>query len=62
MDDKEELTQAIGHYRSDKDFKPITEDIACPIRDKFARDKYGTDIIIVGCNSFIEKIMIGKIN
>ena len=55
MDDKEELTQAIGHYRSDKDFKPITEDIACPIRDKFARDKYGTDIIIVGCNSFIEK-------
>lgn len=55
MDDEGNLTQAIGHYRSDEDFKPITEDIACPIRDKFARDKYGTDIIIVGCNSFIEK-------
>lgn len=55
MDDEGSLTQAIGHYRSDKDFKPITEDIACPIRDKFARDKYGTDIIIVGCNSFIDK-------
>ena len=55
MDDNDELTQAIGHYRSDIDYKPITEDIACPIRDKFARYKYGTDIIIVGCNSFIEK-------
>lgn len=54
-DEDGELTQAIGHYRSDDNFKPITEDIACPIRDKFARNKYGTDIIIVGCNSFIEK-------
>lgn len=55
MDDNDELTQAIGHYRSDIGYKPITEDITCPIRDKFARDRYGTDIIIVGCNSFIEK-------
>ncbi len=55
MDNQNELTQAIGHYRSDTNYKPITDDIACPIRDKFARDKFGTDIIIVGCNSFIEK-------
>lgn len=55
MDDGNDLTQAVGHYRSDKGYKPITEDIACPIRDKFARNLYGTDIIIVGCNSFIEK-------
>lgn len=55
IDDQNDLTQAIGHYRSDKDYKPITDDIVCPIRDTFARDKYGTDIIIVGCNSFIEK-------
>lgn len=55
MDDNNELTQAIGHYRSDVGYKPITEDIACTMRDKFARNRYGTDIIIVGCNSFIEK-------
>lgn len=55
IDEDGELTQAIGHYRSDNDYKPITEDIKCSIRDKFARDKHGTDIIIVGCNSFIEK-------
>lgn len=55
MDDNNELTQAIGHYRSDVGYKPITEDIACTMRDKFARIRYGTDIIIVGCNSFIEK-------
>ena len=59
LDSNNKPTQAIGHYRSDDtsndNYKPITEDIACPIRDKFARDKYGTDIIIVGCNSFIEK-------
>lgn len=55
VDDNNELTQAIGHYRSDEHYKPITKDIACPIRDMFARKKYGTDIIIVGCNSFIEK-------
>lgn len=55
MDNNNELTQAIGHYRSDRGFMPITEDISCRIRDKFIRDKHGTDIIIVGCNSFIEK-------
>jgi len=55
LDANNNLTQAIGHYRSDEDYKPITEDIDCPIRDKFARNLYGTDIIIVGCNSFIEK-------
>jgi len=59
LDDDNKLTQAIGHYRSDDNtddnYKPITEDIKCPMRDKFARDKHGTDIIIVGCNSFIEK-------
>ncbi len=55
IDEDQELTQAIGHYRSNCNFRPITEDIECPIRDKFARDKHGTDIIIVGCNSFIEK-------
>lgn len=53
--EKGDPTQAIGHYRSDEGYNPITEDIDCPIRDKYKRDKYGTDIIIVGCNSFIEK-------
>lgn len=49
-----EATQGIGHYRSTKDYKPITSDIACCFRDEFTRDKYGTDIIIVGCEKLTE--------
>lgn len=47
-------TQGIGHYRSTKDYKPITSEMTCAFRDKFAREQYGTDIIIVGCEKLTE--------
>ncbi len=47
-------TQGIGHYRSTDDYKPITPEISCMLRDKYQRTEYGTDIIVGGCNKFIE--------
>lgn len=47
-------THGTGHYRSNIEYKPITSEISCSFRDKFARDKYGTDIIIVGCEKLTE--------
>lgn len=43
-------TQSIGHYKViDQEIgKPITENDYCPIRDLFKREKYGTDVVIVG--------------
>lgn len=47
-------TQGIGHYRSTEDYKPITSEIICSFRDKYSRERHGTDIIIVGCEKLIE--------
>lgn len=46
-------TQSIGHYRCEKNYKPITTDVACTFRDRFKRSEYGTDLIIMGCNNLI---------
>jgi len=53
-DNKMVATQGIGHYRSTESYRAITSEIDCCFRDKFTRDKYGTDIIIVGCEKLNE--------
>ncbi|MDR1168518.1 MAG: hypothetical protein LBK53_06500 [Heliobacteriaceae bacterium] len=54
-EDNKTATQGIGHYRSTEKYKPVTADIECGFRDLFSRDKYGTDIIIVGCEKLTEE-------
>lgn len=41
-------TQGDGYYQNADAFEPIFEDTACPIRDEFVRNEYGTDVIILG--------------
>ncbi len=41
-------TQGDGYYQNANTFEPIFEETACPIRDEFVRNEYGTDVIILG--------------
>lgn len=47
-------TQGVGHYQNnneeDETWLPIYGEDISPFRDLFARNKYGTDIIVVGFN------------
>ncbi len=59
-DDKDNLTHATGHYRKEEhsSSRPITPEIECSIRnlcDKRDNNKFGTDIIVIGCNNLIEE-------
>ncbi len=47
-------TQGIGHYRSTENYKPVTGN-ECSFKNLFSRNKYGTDIIIVGCEKLTEE-------
>ncbi len=49
-----ESTQSVGHYQNNQDIKPILPSDECPLRDKFKRNQFGTDIIITGCNRLTE--------
>lgn len=51
-DKDNEMTQSIGHFKSNEKYKPITPGIKCAFRDMFKREEYGTDIIIAGCEKF----------
>lgn len=44
-------TQGDGYYQNADTWKPIFAEDACPIRDQFPRDEYGTDVIILGFKS-----------
>lgn len=52
IDEEGNDTQGVGHYRNNETnaWKPIFDEDDCAFKDKFKRNKYGTDIIIVGFN------------
>lgn len=48
LNDAGEETVGTGHFLNLDTKGPIFEDDNCPLRDLFARDEYGTDVIIIG--------------
>lgn len=46
--EKNEETVGTGHYFNCDEMGPVFEEDSCEFRDMFKRDKYGTDVIVMG--------------